>query len=241
MLAATMAGWVIWAYTWGLAEVALSTAWGGVLAIAALAIHGGRLNFRDRAQVPGWVAALMLAGIPGSALWRAATVLGGQAWLREAYWLMAVAAIGMMVTTAYLLEWIVPEQHEPYPRSRWTGAILLSALSIPLIGVLWGIRVPDLGGGSVSSGPLAAQLALPVLGYAGGILLWQNRGSFRSLRPLLDAVAMSFSFVWFWRFVGRAGWLLLSGLRGMALVLEGENYAWLVLFLLLTLVLLLPG
>ncbi|MGH2545007.1 MAG: hypothetical protein ACRDIB_19615, partial [Ardenticatenaceae bacterium] len=176
MLSAAQAAWVIWAFVWGLPAVAVATAWGGVLALAALAIHGGRLDFRHGAQLPGLVACLMLAGLPGSALWRAATLLGGQAWQRELHSWLALGAIGMMTTIACLVEWMMPEEYEPHQHSRWTGAILLSALSVPFIGVLWGIRVPALPGGvgalEGSTGPLVAQVALPVLGWAGGLLLW---------------------------------------------------------------------
>jgi hypothetical protein len=75
-----------------------------------------------------------------------------------------------------------------------------------------------------------------VVGWSGGFWLWRVQGLLNSLRPFLDTVGAVFSFVWLWRLLGRMGWLVLSGLRGMMLVLEGENYGWLLLFLFVTMI-----
>ncbi len=240
MLAAVQAAWVLWAFAWGAPTTALAVAWSGVLALAALAIHGGRLDFRHGAQLPAAIGALMLGGGPGSALWTAATYLGGLAWQRGDVWLLAMAVIGVMTTVLALAQWLMPEQTEPHQRSRWGGAIALAAWSVPAIGALWGIRAPEMAQAVVARGPLAAQLSPLVLGWAGGLLLWRDLTRFQSLRPLLDTASALFSFIWLWRIVGRVGWLLLSGVRGMMLVLEGENYGWLLLFLFLSLVFLAP-
>ncbi|MDQ4075730.1 MAG: hypothetical protein M3220_05715 [Chloroflexota bacterium] len=241
ILSAVQAAWTLWAFAWGFPTIAVATAWGGALALAALAFHGGRLDFRHGAQLPGLIAALMLVGFPGSALWNTATMLSKKAWVDDAHWLLTLGVIAMMTVTVTLFEWMLPEETEPHQQSRWIGAILLASLSVPFVARLWGIRIPELVGVEQSLGPLVAQVALVVTGWTGGLLLWRNRARFHSLHPLLDTVASFFSFVWLWRIVGRIGWLLLSGVRGMMLVLEGENYAWLLLFLFVTLILLLSG
>lgn len=240
MLGAVQAAWSLWAFAWGLPAAAVAVAWGGALALAALAIHGGRLDFRHGAQLLGLIAALVLVGFPGSALWGVATALSGQALVRDESWLLALGVIGIMTNTAALTHWLIPDTTEPYRRARWPGAILLSLLSVPVLALLWGIRVPAWEQLPLPAAPLVAQLALLVIGWSGGLLLWRDRQRFHSLQPLLDSAGALFSFAWLWRIVGWLGWLLLSGVRGMMLVLEGENYGWLLLFLFLTFIFLLP-
>ncbi|HEX8681759.1 MAG TPA: hypothetical protein VF707_05555 [Ardenticatenaceae bacterium] len=236
MLGAIQAGWVLWAFAWGLPTLALTVAWSGVLALAALAVHGGRLDMTSNAQLPGLLASLMLLGFPGSALWNAATVLSGEAWRRGDEWMLALATIGVMGTVAALFQWLLPMRAEPPQRSRWVGVTLLALLSVPAVGALFGLRLPALPAESLEPAPLAARLAVLVVGWSGGFWLWRVHGLLQSLRPFLDAVGAIFSFVWLWRLVGRVGWLALSGLRGMMLVLEGENYGWLLLFIFLTMI-----
>jgi len=113
---------------------------------------------------------------------------------------------------------------------------LLALLSVPAVGALFGLRLPALPAETLEPAPLAARLAVLVVGWSGGFWLWRVHGLLQSLRPFLDAVGAIFSFVWLWRLVGRVGWLALSGLRGMMLVLEGENYGWLLLFIFLTMI-----
>lgn len=247
MLGAGQAAWCLWAFAWGQPTLAVATAWSGILALGALAVQGGHMTFRHGTQLPALVAALMLVGVPGSALWRTATSLSGEAWRREvlgdalplgdaAHWLVVIAAIGTMGAVAALLHWLGGTDDEAHQPSRWTGVGLLAALSVPFIGTLFGLRVPTLPGTTLPASPLAAQLALLIIGWAGGFWLWRVRRALYSLHPLLDDASGLFSFVWLWRIIGRVGWLLLSGLRGMMLVLEGENYGWLLLFLFVTLV-----
>ncbi|MBA3532392.1 MAG: hypothetical protein H0T73_10765, partial [Ardenticatenales bacterium] len=227
------------AFAWGLPEAAILTAWSGSLALAALAVHGGRLDFRHGTQLPGLMAALMLIGVPGSALWNTVIALSGEGWARGNLWLLTIAAVGMMGSVVALIHWLLPGKSEPIQRSRWLGVSLLALLSIPLVGGLWGIQVPPLPTATLLSAPLPAYLTILILGWAGGLWLWRDRELLRPLHPGLDLAAVAFSFVWLWRFVGRVGWLLLSGLRGMMLVLEGENYGWLLLFLFVTMIFLL--
>lgn len=239
MLGAVQAAWSLWAFAWGLPQAAILTAWFGAVALAALAVHGGRLDFRHGTQLAGLVAALMLVGAPGSALWSTVTTVSGQAWARGNLWLLTMAAVGMMGTMVALIHWLLPGKSEPIQRSRWIGVSLLAVLSVPLLGGLWGIRVPELPTAPLLPAPLPAYLVVLVFGWAGGLWLWRDRDLLRPLHPGLDLAALTFSFVWLWRFVGRLGWLLLSGLRGMMLVLEGENYGWLLLFLFVTMIFLL--
>ena len=258
MLNAVQAGWLLWAFSWGLSTIAIATAWSGILALSVLAIHSGQIDLRDGGQVPGVVAALMLAGVPGSALWQSATRLGGEAWLREvrhgesgllsdlfwqsfgnpSNWILVLAVIGIMGTIAALLEWLIVEVEEnSEPQySRWVGSGLLALLTLPIFASLFGIRIPTLPEATFAASPLVSQLSLLIIGWAGGLWLWRMRPELRSFYPLFDNISTIFSFIWLWRIIGRAGWLLLSGYRGMMLVLEGENYGWLLLFLFVTLI-----
>lgn len=259
MLTAVQGGWVLWAFAWGLPAAALTTAWSSVIALAALAIHGGRLELRHHAQLPAFVAGLMLLGIPSSAQWTVVTRLSGEAWLRDvsrltdgtdldiilnslrqpASWLLVITAIGIMGVTVTLINWfIVPEKEvdKSDQPSRAVAVSLLAALSIPFVSQLFGIEVPSLPELTWPGSPLTAQMSTLVIGMAGGLWLWRIQPTLRSLHPILDTASTFFSFVWLWRFVGRMGWLLLSTLRGMMLVLEGENYGWLLLFLFITVI-----
>ena len=258
MLSAVQAGWLLWAFSWGLSTVAIATAWSGLLGLTALAIHGGQVDWHDRTQIPGVVAALILVGVPGSGLWQSATLLSGEAWLREARgstegslldlflqsvgnpsnWILVLAAIGVMGTTAALMDWIIVEMEEDQPRqrSRWVGAGLLVVVSVPFISPLFGLQVPSLPEATLAATPLVAQLSLLIIGWAGGLWLWRMRPELRSFYPLFDNISTIFSLVWLWRIIGRVGWLLLRGYRGMMLVLEGENYGWLLLFFFVTLI-----
>lgn len=265
MLTAVAGGWVLWAFAWGLPAAALATAWSSTAALTALAIHGARLELRDNAQLPAFVAALMLLGIPSSAQWTVVTRLSGEAWRRDvnrlsdgtnldiilnslrqpASWLLVITAIGIMGVMVTLIDWFIVEEKEAdSPRKRGASpqpsqamaVSLLAALSIPFVSQLFGIEVPSLPESTLEASPLAAQLSALVIGAAGGLWLWRIQPTLRSLHPILDTASTFFSFVWLWRFVGRIGWLLLSTLRGMMLVLEGENYGWLLLFLLITVI-----
>ncbi|MGB0388568.1 MAG: hypothetical protein ACPGWR_27425 [Ardenticatenaceae bacterium] len=260
MLSAAQAGWLLWGFAWGLSMLAIASAWSAVLALSALAIHGGRVNLRHPVQVHGVIAALILVGVPGTALWQTATALSGEAWLREVgnsnsgpivelfmqsvgnatNWILVLGAIGMMGTLAALIEWLVvdveEDQAELAQPSRLVGASLLAILSIPIVGRLFGLEVPLLPQVMLAKSPLAAQLSLLIIGWAGGLWLWRMRPELRSFYPLFDNISTIFSLVWLWRLIGRVGWLLLSGYRGMILVLEGENYGWLLLFLFVMLI-----
>jgi len=258
MLNAVQAGWLLWAFSWGLSTAAISTAWSGILALSVLAIHSGQVNLRDWRQIPAVVAALMLVGVPSSALWRVSTLLSGEAWLREvrhntsgpvsdlfwqsvgnpSNWILVLAAIGVMGTMAALLEWLIVEvEEEPFAQySRWIGSGLLAILTLPVLASLFGIRVPTLPEATLATSPLVSRLSLLIIGWAGGLWLWRMRPELRSFYPQFDNISTIFSFIWLWRIIGRVGWLLLSGYRGMMLVLEGENYGWLLLFLFVTLI-----
>lgn len=258
MLSAVQAGWLLWAFSWGLSTAAIASAWSGILALSVLAIHSGQVNLRNWGQIPGVVAALMLVGVPSSALWQSATRLSGEAWLREARnntsgpvsdlfwqsvgnpsnWILVLAAIGVMGTMAALLEWLIVEvEEDPLPQySRWIGSGLLAILTVPVLASLFGIRAPILPEATLATSPLVSQLSLLIIGWAGGFWLWRMRPELRSFYPLFDNISTIFSFIWLWRIIGRVGWLLLSGYRGMMLVLEGENYGWLLLFLFVTLI-----
>ncbi len=258
MLNAVQAGWLLWAFSWGLSTEAIAASWSGILALGVLAIHSGQVNLRDWGQVPGIVAALMLVGLPSSALWQSATRLSGEAWLREirntasgpvsdlfwqslgnpSNWILVLAVVGVMGTTAALLEWLIVEvEEDPFPQhSRWIGSGLLAFLTVPFFASLFGISVPTLSDANLVTSPLVSQLSLLTIGWAGGLWLWRMRPELRSFYPLFDNISTIFSFIWLWRIIGRVGWLLLSGYRGMMLVLEGENYGWLLLFLFVTLI-----
>jgi hypothetical protein len=255
ILTTTQSAWVLWAFAWGATDVAIRTAIFGVLALSALAVHGGRVDFRHGVQLPMMLAIASLAAFPGSALWNTVTTLSGEAWwrdisqspttglslaylIRPAAWLTVAAAIGMMGTIAALLHWLVNEGEDEYQPSRWVGVTVLAFLSIPFVGELFGLRVNPLPGAPLSTTPLPAQWVLPIIGWTGGLWLWRVRRTIHSLRPLLDSTASFFSFAWLYRILGRVGWLLFSGVRGIVLLIEGENYGWLLLFLFVTLLVL---
>jgi hypothetical protein len=240
MLSAVQAAWVLWAFAWGFPAAAVATGWGGALALAALALWRGVPDLRRWQTLPGVLAALVLAGAPGSALWGIMRAVGSEAWQRGEHWLMAVAAIGLMASLATILSWLTDRVDEGWQRPAWAGALLLAVLSVPTVGALWGLRPPPLPMVEVAA-PLAAQLAIPVLGWAGGLWLWQASDALQPVRGFLYTTGNLFSFVWLWRFIGRTGWLALRGFRGVVLVLEGENYGWLLLFLFVTMIFLLQG
>jgi formate hydrogenlyase subunit 3/multisubunit Na+/H+ antiporter MnhD subunit len=50
MITAVQSAWVLWAFSWGATDVAIRTAIFGVLALSALAVHGGRVDFRHGVQ-----------------------------------------------------------------------------------------------------------------------------------------------------------------------------------------------
>jgi hypothetical protein len=145
-----------------------------------------------------------------------------------------------MASVTAIICWLVDGTEEGWQRPGWTAALVLAGVSIPIVGSLWGLRPPPLPGVEVAA-PLPAQLAIPILGWSGGLWLWQAREMLQPMRSFLYTTGNLFSFVWLWRFVGRTGWLTLRGLRGMVLVLEGENYGWLLLFLFITMIFLLQG
>ncbi len=256
LLTATQSAWVLWAFAWGATDVAIRTAIFGVLALSALAVHGSRVDFRHGVQLPVMFAIASLAALPGSALWYAVTTLSGEAWwrdisqspttglslaylLRPAAWLTVIAAIGIMGTVAALLQWLVNQQDDDYQPSRWVGVTVLAFLSLPFVGELFGLRVNPLPGAPFDIPiPLPAQWIMVVIGWTGGLWLWRVRRTIHSLHPLLDNTASFFSFAWFYRILGRIGWLLFSAVRGIVLLIEGENYGWLLLFLFVTLLVL---
>ena len=58
------------------------------------------------------------------------------------------------------------------------------------------------------------------------------------LSAWLNALAATLSARWLWQGVGALGLLLMRATRGLLRVLEGENYGWLLLFLVIILILL---
>lgn len=239
MIGGVQAAWVLWALAWGYPSQALSLGWASTLALMALALHGGRLDFRHGTQLLGVIAALMLVGAPGSALWPVIRALAGTGWANGSLGLLTMGAVGMMGVVVALIGWLRPEESAPIQRSRWVGVTLLTLLSIPALGAWWGLQIPVLPAQPLPPYPWPVQFSMLLLGWCGGLWLWRTRDLLRPLRPGLDLAAGLFSFVWLWRLLGWVGWLLLSAFRGMVLVLEGENYGWLLLFLFVTMIFLL--
>ncbi len=255
MLASVQGAFVTWAFAWGATDLAIRGAIYGVIALSALAIHGGRVDFRHGVQLPTLLAVGALMALPGSALWYTITALSGEAWWRDiiqnpaaglslaylvrpAPWIIVSATVGLMGTVAALLHWIFNEHHDDYQPSRWVGVTILSLLSVPFIGELFGLHLNPLPGAPLAATPLPAQWVMAIIGWTGGLWLWRIRRTIHPLHPILDNIADAFSFAWLWRVVGRVGWLLLRGIRGAVLLVEGENYGWLLLFLFVTLLVL---
>lgn len=241
MLSAGQAGWVLWVLGSGRPAEAIAVGLSGALALGVLGLFGNQRPTRLVEGAATAVASLLLLAVPGSALWSGATLASGIGWRAAEPRLLLLPALGvlaLMGSAVALLDWHLGEQApgRPYP-ARGVGALLLAAVALPPLWPLWGLVVPAIEG--QPAGPLAARLTVPVLGWAGALLLWRIEPLLGSLRNFLDGAADTFSFIWLWRVIGRIGWLLLSALRGMALIVEGENYGWLLLFLFVTLVFLL--
>lgn len=229
-LAAWLALIVVWAIWRERPDLAAGIIWTGTLALAVLALYGGDEEAGQGALIAAAVAALALIGVPGSPL-------SGVGWLAGAElavgngWLAAAGAIGLAGVMAGLLHMLLVPFPGEYQRSRWTGMTLLALAAWPALGGLIWLR-PDVTAETVLDIPAQVSLGMVALGWAGGVLLWRLRDLITAGDWVIDRVVDVVNVTWVWRLAARVVWAIAGVVRGIARIVEGENYGWLLLFLL---------
>ncbi|HYN87813.1 MAG TPA: hypothetical protein VER55_04760, partial [Ardenticatenaceae bacterium] len=243
-LAAWHGGWVVWAVAYGRPDLGLLLIACGILGLAALALHGGTVAPGESGWLPALLSAAAVVGLPGSALFTAGSWLFGQALYRRAPIVALLAALGVSAVSVALVELLSRSESRDRQPSRTIGLMLLGLAAWPLVAGRLGL-VPELPPASAgrfdADLPLAVRVGPLLLGWAAAILLWQVRAGLRPAQAALDAAAALFSLTWLGQLGGRLLEVAASGLRGAMRVVEGENYGWLVFFLVLTLFFLTRG
>lgn len=234
-----LSGWlgllILWALWAGRPEVAGHFIWGGTLSLAVLAFHGGEGQRWEGATLPAILAALVFLGIPGSGL-AALGDLMAQAWAAGHAELTLAALVGLMCVTVALIQHLADPLPTVYQRSRWTGMTLLALGAWPPFGRLLWLLPPFDQAKPVTPWPW--WLGLLVLGWAGGLLLWRFRPWWEARNIVWRTGVAVLDLEWGWRLLERGTAAAAVSVRGVARVVEGENYGWLLLFLLVALVLL---
>lgn len=242
--AAWYAAWLVWVVAYGRPDLGLLLVVGGTLGLAALGLHAGEIGFGDRSQLSGLLAAAAVLGLPGSALFSAASWLSGQALYRGEPLAALLAVVGVAAATAGVLDFLTERRQAPRQPSRWTGLLLLSLAAWPAIGQLAGLwPQPD----PVSVGrydtalPLAIRVGPLLLGWLGGVYLWRVRSFLERARPILNGLSEFLSLAWLWWLGARVVRVIATSTRGAMRIVEGENYGWLLLFLFLAMFFLARG
>ncbi len=234
-----LSGWlgflVLWALWSGRPDVAAHFIWGGALSLAVLALHGGEGQRWEGATLPAMLAALIFLGVPGGGLVALGDLMA-QAWAAGYVGLALAALVGLMGVTVALIQHLADPLPAAHQQSRWTGMTLLALGAWPPFGrFLW--LIPPFAAVEPTT-PWQWRLGLLALGWAGGLLLWRLRPLWTAHHAVGRAVATALDLEWGWAVIARSGAWVASSLRGAARVVEGENYGWLLLFLLIVLVLL---
>lgn len=232
-LTAWLALLVLWALWRERPDVAAGTIWTGTLALSVLALYGGEEEAGGGVALLAMLAAVALIGVPGSPLhgigWLAGAELAG-----GSSWLAAAGALSLAGVTGGLLHILLAPSRGEYQRSRWTGMLLLSLAAWPALGGLIWLR-PDVSAEVALEVPGRVSFGMVALGWAGGVLAWRIRDLIAGGSWVIDRAVDIVNVTWLWHLAAHIVWAVASVIRGVVRVIEGENYGWLLLFLLVAL------
>lgn len=228
---------VIWAILYERYDMAAAFIWSGSLALAALGLHGGEGPRFEGSVLPGIfvpasIAAFAFLGVPGSAM-RGIGWLSGAALARGHVWLAAGSIIGVAGVTVALLPMVFAPAPATHQRTRWMGMMLLSLAAWPAVGRLLALY-PTVQVEPEIAVPARLSFGLLLLAWAGGLLLWRARHLLIQVEWLFDWGVHAISLTWVYNWMARLVWSGAGVIRGAVRVLEGENYGWLLFFLLVT-------
>lgn len=230
-LTAWLALIVLWALWRERLDVAAGAIWTGTLALAVLALYGNEEEAGGGATILAVLAGLALIGVPGSPLHGIGWLAGAEL-VEGSGWLAAAGIFSLAGVTGGVLYMILAPSRGEYQRSRWTGMLLLSLAAWPILGGLIWLR-PDISSTVALEIPGRVSTGMVVLGWAGGVLMWRMREIIAGGAWVVDRIVEFVNVTWLWRVAARIVWAVAGVVRGMVRIVEGENYGWLLLFLLI--------
>jgi len=253
--AAALTTWLgemlVLAFLFDTPALAQALLWNGVLAVSVVAFHGGRRTWREPSSLALAIALLSLSGLPGGALGESGRLLAtlittGHDWLTTALVVSMSTLFAGMLTLARTMqpssaeENVATSKTEAEPPSpsldrMWLGLGILALASWPFVGRLMGIAPNEM---ATEAFPWGVHIAGVGLAWLAALLFVRLEMSVVGLTAWLNALAATLSARWLWQGVGALVVLLMRGIRGLLRVLEGENYGWLLLFLVIILILL---
>ncbi|GAP63104.1 hypothetical protein ARMA_1527 [Ardenticatena maritima] len=229
--------------------------WNGTLAAAVIAFHGGSRPWRQPSTLALGMAILALSGLPGGALGEVGRLLATLT-TQGHDWLAGAVVVGMSMLFAGMLALLrrmyahaeeaadaasaneTEEEEAPSahtPDRTWLGLMVLGLAAWPVVGGVLGLAPPA---SATSAFPWGMHIATLGLAWLAAFFFIRLETSVLGLSAWLNALAATLSARWLWQGVGALGLLLMRATRGLLRVLEGENYGWLLLFLVIILILL---
>ena len=246
-----LGGMLTLAFLFNTPTLAQAILWNGSFAVSVVAFHGGRRPWRAPSSLALAIALLSLSGLPGGALGESGRLLAtllttGHDWLATALVVGMSAMFAGILTLARAIqptsaeesnnENAIADETQPAVFDRaWLGLGILAPASWPFVGRLLGIAPVEM---ATTAFPWGIHIAGAGLAWLAALLFVRLEMSVIGLTAWLNALAAILSARWLWQGVGSLAVLLMRGTRGVLRVLEGENYGWLLLFLVIILILL---
>lgn len=230
-------GLVVLGGTWGGEAAALALVAQGLvllLSTGVLFLGQGYDPHRRIWSLPGVIAGAALMGMPFTLGFVGRSALYAAFWSAGAWVLLVLSGVGQALLLAAVLRLLLRPVTGPLPPSpivQGLGAVGLAGLAVPL--VVFGLAPERLAGllGVTPPSLMQGLAQMPVAGWVTwglglglGVALWRRDAQVREARAQLQPLLVAlFSLRWLYRAAAALVEGVSRGVRGLALLLEGEG------------------